>query len=67
MGLQRNLLNQDEELGAGEIYNSICEFEPVIALKTKIGRKFIISSLYSQRVVEQRNTNETKNPYQTKP
>ncbi len=61
MGCKGIWLNQDEELGAGEIYNSICELEPVIALKTKDWQEIYNFLALPQRVVEhERNTNETK-------
>lgn len=61
MGCKGIWLNQDEELGAGEINDNIRELEPVIALKTKDWQDIYNFLALQQRVVEhERNTNETK-------
>ncbi|HRN48623.1 MAG TPA: bifunctional histidinol-phosphatase/imidazoleglycerol-phosphate dehydratase HisB [Niabella sp.] len=61
MGCKGIWLNQDEELGAGEINDNIRELEPVIALKTKDWQEIYNFLALPQRVVEhERNTNETK-------
>ncbi|MBK7099677.1 MAG: bifunctional histidinol-phosphatase/imidazoleglycerol-phosphate dehydratase HisB [Sphingobacteriales bacterium] len=61
MGCKGIWLNQDEELGAGEINDNIRLLEPVIALKTKDWQDIYNFLALQQRVVEhERNTNETK-------